>query len=59
MRAGRVAGREKVFLQVPAHEGLSQRFDPDLTRRLVRTNWIRTIGWTARGVLAVVMVLRV
>jgi hypothetical protein len=24
--------------------------------RLVRTNWIRTIGWTIRGVLALFMI---
>jgi len=26
-------------------------------RRLVRTNWIRTIGWSARGVVAVMMLV--
>ncbi len=41
-----------VFLQVPLHEQLSRRYDGRLIARLVRTNWIRTIGWTARTVVA-------
>ena len=46
-----------IFLQVPAHRILSERFDPAVQRRLVRTNWIRTIGWSARGGLAVIMLV--
>ena len=46
-----------VFLQVPQHTALSERHDPARIRRLVRTNWIRTVGWTARGALAVAMVM--
>ena len=45
-----------VSFQVPIHGRLSQRWDPADAQRLVRTNWIRTIGWTARGVLALTMV---
>lgn len=44
-----------VLVQVPLHGRLSQRWDPDDAERLVRTNWIRTIGWSARGVLALTM----
>jgi hypothetical protein len=44
-----------VGLQVPAHERLAGGFDPDVARRLVRSNWVRTIGWSARGVLCVAM----
>ena len=40
------------LLQVPAHGRLAERVDPDVHRRLVRTNWIRTVLWTARGALA-------
>ena len=36
-------------LQVPCHGKLTQGFDTDVHRRLVRTNWIRTIAWTLRG----------
>ena len=36
-------------LQVPAHGRLAEGFDPETHTRLVNTNWIRTIAWTARG----------
>ena len=38
-------------LQVPAHNQLSGGHDPALVHRLVRTNWIRTLGWTARSLI--------
>jgi len=37
--------------QVPAHTRLSESFDVAVYRRLVLTNWVRTIGWTLRGIL--------
>lgn len=40
------------FVQVPLHQRLSRTFDPAIVRRLVTTNWIRTVAWTARTVLA-------
>jgi hypothetical protein len=46
-----------VALQVPMHRSLSDGFDADAARRLVRTNWVRTAGWSARGLLATVMVV--
>ena len=46
-----------VFLQVPAHAALARSHDVGSIRRLVRTNWIRTIGWSARGGLAVAMLV--
>jgi hypothetical protein len=39
------------LLQVPAHARLSESFDVTAYRRLVLTNWVRTIGWTLRGIL--------
>lgn len=39
------------FVQVPLHARLSSGYDAELARRLVRTNWWRTIGWSVRGVL--------
>lgn len=39
------------FLQVPCHSKLNISFDAEVHRRLVDTNWIRTICWTIRGVL--------
>jgi hypothetical protein len=38
-------------LQVPQHRRFEQGFDAGAHRRLVRTNWIRTTAWTARGAL--------
>lgn len=43
------------FVQVPCHERLSQTFDPAVHRRLVSTNWVRTICWSARGLLVLWM----
>lgn len=36
---------------VPAHARLSSGFDARVHRRLVNTNWIRTIAWTLRALL--------
>ena len=41
-----------VLLQVPCHRKLSSTHDPATIDRLVRTNWIRTLGWTSRVGLA-------
>lgn len=46
-----------VLLQVPAHDRLNSGHDPAVTARLVRTNWLRTAGWSVRGVLALAMLL--
>jgi hypothetical protein len=43
------------FLQVPCHRRLSAEFDPVVHRRLVRSNWIRTIAWTLRGGLSLLI----
>ena len=36
------------LVQVPCHERLSTGWDAALHSRLVATNWIRTLAWTAR-----------
>ena len=46
-----------VLIQVPCHRRLEQGFDVGVHRRLVRSNWIRTICWSLRGVLVIWMVL--
>ena len=43
------------LLQVPAHTVLGSGFDPEAHTRLVRTNWIRTVLWSIRGILAIAM----
>ncbi len=47
-----------VWLQVPQHAALSRGFDAERARRLVRTNWVRTAGWSVRGVIAGLMVVQ-
>ncbi len=46
-----------VFLQVPQHARLAESYDPARVRFLVRTNWVRTLGWTARTALAAGLVI--
>lgn len=46
-----------LLLQVPAHARLSAGFDAETAATLVSTNWIRTIAWTARAVLVLMMLL--
>jgi len=43
------------FVQVPLHTALGKAFDASVHRRLVATNWIRTLAWTARAALVVWM----
>ena len=43
--------------QVPAHQKLSQGFDPAVHRRLVLTNWLRTGLWSVRGGLVFYMLM--
>ena len=38
-----------LLLQIPCHHQLSNGFDEATYRRLVPSNWIRTILWTVRG----------
>lgn len=38
-----------IFLQVPCHNRLLSGFDQATYLRLVNTNWIRTLLWSARG----------
>jgi hypothetical protein len=42
-------------ISVPCHATLSEGFDASAHDRLVSTNWLRTIGWTARAALSVWM----
>jgi hypothetical protein len=47
------------LVQVPLHRKLSNDPSTRTMRRLVATNWIRTIGWTLRGGLVILMVMQV
>ncbi len=37
--------------QAPLHTRLICGFDAPLLRKLILTNWVRTVTWTARGIL--------
>jgi hypothetical protein len=45
-------------VQVPMHARLARGFDAGVHRRLVATNWIRTLAWSARAVVATLIVAR-
>lgn len=46
------------LVQVPCHDRLRRGFDATAWRRLVRTNWLRTAGWTLRGAIAIALLWR-
>ncbi len=39
-------------IQVPLHHQLAQGWDNATINRLIHTNWIRTVAWTAKSALA-------
>lgn len=41
------------FIQVPLHTLLTDSKDSGIIDRLVATNWIRTIAWSAKGALVI------
>lgn len=44
-----------ILLQVPRHTTLGSGFDHTAWSSLVLSNWVRTVAWSARGVLVVWM----
>lgn len=44
------------LLQVPRHRKLGSGFNARAHRTLVATNWLRTVAWSLRGVIALWMV---
>ena len=44
-----------IFLQIPYHEKLASGFDKNIHHFLVNTNWIRTVCWSIRGLLVLLM----
>lgn len=54
-----VALGSTVFLSVPRHAKMVSDPDPAIGQSLVRTNWPRTVAWTARGIVVIVMVIQV
>lgn len=47
------------LLQVPCHEQLQIKFDAAIHRKLVNSNWIRTLIWTLRSFLSIWMLTAV
>lgn len=47
------------LLSVPCHNLLRQKHDPKIIEKLIKTNWIRTILWTTKMILAVYLYLEV
>lgn len=45
------------FVSVPLHAKLEHGKNAAVIRKLVSTNWVRTVLWTARGVLAIFMLI--
>ena len=54
-----VALGRTVFVSVPLHAKMATNPTVDVGRRLVVTNWPRTIAWSARAVVCAVMLLQV
>lgn len=46
------------LIQVPCHETLSHSFDAVVYQRLVLSNWLRTVAWSVRALLAGWMALK-
>lgn len=44
-----------VTRQVPLHAQLARDPRPALVERLARTNWVRTLAWTARSIIALAL----
>ena len=43
------------FVSAPMHGQMAVSGSPGLLDRLIATNWIRTVAWTTRAALAIVM----
>ncbi|MBW3601043.1 MAG: hypothetical protein KY475_27720 [Planctomycetes bacterium] len=54
-----VIWRSTWFVQVPLHKILEQGFQADTHRRLVSTNWLRTICYSLRGALLIALMVYV
>ena len=44
-----------LLLQIPYHNKLTSKFDESVLKMLVKTNWIRTICWSLRGIIVLMM----
>ncbi|OUR99492.1 hypothetical protein A9Q86_12605 [Flavobacteriales bacterium 33_180_T64] len=44
-----------MIFQVPIHLKLMSEGDPKLIIKVIRTNWIRTLSWTARSIVLILI----
>lgn len=42
-----------IFIQVPIHNKISNKYNIQLIERLIKTNWIRTISWLVKLILLI------
>lgn len=47
------------LLSVPCHNSLRKKHDPKIIEKLIKTNWIRTILWTTKMIMAVYLYIEV
>jgi len=45
------------FIQSPLHTKLGREFQVEWQRKLVATNWVRTVAWTVRSVILLSMLV--
>lgn len=45
------------FIQVPLHHKLKDGYNYSIIKKLINTNWFRTIFWTARSLLLIYVLL--
>lgn len=50
-----IAWLSTFLIQVPLHEQITLQWNADVGERLVLSNWIRTVAWSARGIIAVII----
>ena len=43
------------LFQIPCHNKLNSKFDKNVLKTLINTNWIRTICWSLRGIIVLIM----
>ena len=48
-----------LFLSVPLHEKMVKQPNAEIGKKLVATNWPRTISWSLRGVVCIAMCAQV
>ena len=43
------------LIQTPLHTALERGYDEEIVKKLIRSNWTRTLAWTLRGFLLCLM----